>query len=309
MIEHNRKTAIKKAYFTLAIAVAAISASPIITKFATAPSLTTSAFRLLFATALTALISWKTLKNTLRFKSYTVGTWLWMSLSGVALALHFWAWIESLQFTSVANSTLLVCTHPIIILPLSTLIFKEPLKFRKVVGIFITLIGTVMLSGVYGFSGLTQGLYGNVLALIGAFFVAIYLLIGKSIRNHVDNQTYTFVVYASATLTLWALQLGSGLGFSTLTTTDYLVFIALAIIPTLLGHTLFNKVLGTLSATTVSIATLGEPILASIYAYFLFQESLTTMQVLADFSVLAGIILSEMPVSKGKQKKGQSIEI
>ncbi len=300
MARFFQKIAIKPDYFTLAIAVAAISASPIITKFATAPSLTTSAFRLLFASALTALISWKSLKNTLNFKQFPLGIWLWMALSGVALALHFWAWIESLQFATVANSTLLVCTHPIIILPLSTLLFKEPLQFRKVVGILITLLGVVLLSGVNSFSGLTQGVYGNVLALVGAFFVAIYLLIGKGIRNRVDNQTYTFVVYASATLTLWVLQLGSGIGFSTLTATDYLVFVLLAIIPTLLGHTLFNKVLGTLSATTVSIATLGEPILASIYAYFLFQETLGTVQILAGFCVIAGIVLSEMPASKGK---------
>lgn len=291
----------QKAYSLLLIAIASISLSPILTRYASAPSLSISAFRLLFATLLTYVIGSKAIRSGLR--NIDKKNIPWMILSGIALALHFWSWIESLRFTSIASSTLLVCTHPLIVLPASIFLFQEKLTLKKGLGLILTLMGTYLLSGLTGVSSLSSGLYGNVLALIGALFVGIYLIIGKKIRPTVDNDTYTFVVYAVATLLLWLLQTSSKIDITTFQARDYLIFILLAIFPTLLGHTLFNKVLSTLSATTVSLATLGEPILASIYALVLFQESISAVQWMAGCLILIGITLSELP---GRHKKKTS---
>ncbi len=283
----------RNAYFLLLIAITSISLSPILTRFATAPSLSISAFRLLFATVLTVCLGYKSIRIGL--KKLPLKSMIWIVLSGVALALHFWAWIESLRFTSVASSTLLVCTHPLIVLPLSVWLFKEPFSFRKISGLVLTLSGTFLLSGIGNLQNLTQGLYGNILALIGSLFVGIYLIIGKKVRHTVDNETYTFLVYAVATVFLWISQYFSGIDIANFKPSDYLIFVLLAIFPTLLGHTLFNRVLDTLSATTVSLSTLGEPILASLYALFLFKESISAAQFLAGLLILLGIIISEIP--------------
>lgn len=289
----------KKAYLYLLVAIASISLSPILTRFASAPSLSISAFRLLFATALTYIVGYKAIH--LGIKKLSWSSLIWIIISGIALALHFWAWIESLSFTSVASSTLLVCTHPLIVLPLSVFFFKEPLTLKKVTGLALTLIGTYLLSGVGSLEALTEGLYGNMLALIGALFVGIYLLIGKKIRHTIDNDTYTFVVYAVATVFLWCTQFISGIDILHFSGQDYLIFLLLAIFPTLLGHTLFNKVLEKLSATTVSLATLGEPILASVYALILFKEGITGIQLLAGILIIIGILVSEMPMIQSDQ--------
>jgi drug/metabolite transporter (DMT)-like permease len=280
-----------KAKLILLVAIASISLSPIITRFATAPSLSISAYRLLFATLLTYMVGSKKIKKGI--STLTIKQMVWILASGIALALHFWAWIESLSHTSVASSTLLVCTHPLIVLPLSALFFKEPIHTKKIIGITLTLVGTYYLSGIGQLSSLSTGLYGNLLAIIGAVFVGIYLLIGKHLRKNLDNDTYTFGVYFVATAFLWVTQIFSGIDLASFTLNDYVVFILLAIFPTLLGHTLFNKSLEALSATTVSLATLGEPILASIYAFFIFQEELTWMQIIAGILIMMGIYLGQ----------------
>jgi drug/metabolite transporter (DMT)-like permease len=282
----------RKAYIYLLIAIAAISLSPILTRFATAPSLSISAFRLLFATGLTYLLGYKAIN--LGLKKLTRSSVIWIIISGVALALHFWAWIESLNFTSVASSTLLVSTHPLFVLPLCMFLFKEPLTTKKVAGLVLTLLGTLLLSGVGSLQDLTQDFYGNMLALVGALFVGIYLIIGKKIRHTTDNETYTFMIYAVATVFLWSTQPISGINILHFSGQDYLIFVLLAIFPTLLGHTIFNKVLETLSATTISLATLGEPILASVYAFILFKETLTGIQLVAGFLIITGIVVSEI---------------
>ncbi|PDV97572.1 DMT family transporter [Candidatus Chloroploca asiatica] len=221
--------------------------------------------------------------------------------SGTFLAGHFASWISSLAYTSVASSAALVATNPLWIALASFFFFRERLGWRTMVGIGLTLLGTIAIS----FSDSAESLQpnpmlGNLLALIGAATASGYLLIGRSLRRRLSILAYIYVVYSTAAVVLvvWVLLAGQPLfGFSPYA---YLLILALALGPQLLGHTALNYALSTLSATFVAIALLGEPIGSAIFALVLFQEQFAPLQLLGFVLLLAGIVLA----LQAEQSKG-----
>src|SRR5690606_23105812 len=109
-----------------------------------------------------------------------------------------------------------------------------------------------------------EHLYGDVLALGAAVLIAVYLMIGRSVRNRVETLRYMNVVYASGALVLLVVCLATGQALVGFAPREWWNFLGLAFVSTLLGHTLLNWLLGWLRASTVSIFFLGEPVGASI---------------------------------------------
>ena len=139
---------------------------------------------------------------------------------------------------------------------------------------------------------------GNLLALAGALFAAGYLLIGRKVRGNISLLSYTFLVYgiAGIVLLLFAFSFREPLwGFSPPT---YLILLALAIIPQIIGHSSFNWALGYLSAAFVSITLLGEPIGSAVLAFLLLQETPTMLKVIGAILILAGIYIASLGEAK-----------
>jgi drug/metabolite transporter (DMT)-like permease len=133
---------------------------------------------------------------------------------------------------------------------------------------------------------------GDLLALAGAMFAAAYVIIGRKLRVNITLLSYIFLVYGAAAILLVILMLftgGSAFGYPPIT---YLWFLLLALIPQLLGHSSFNWALKYVSAAYVSITLLGEPIGATILAYFLLDEAPTTVKVFGAILILTGIFIA-----------------
>jgi len=88
----------------------------------------------------------------------------------------------------------------------------------------------------------------------------------------ISTLSYTVIVYGTAALMLTAGALLGGIPFYPYPCTDYLLFAALAVIPTIFGHSIFNWALNRYSATLVSLLFLGEPIGAAVLAWLIFRE-------------------------------------
>ena len=117
--------------------------------------------------------------------------------SGLLLAVHFWTWIASLEYTSVANSTVLVTTNPVWVALLSAwLLHEKPVK-AQVVGVALTLVGTLLIFvAKTSHSGAsTAPLLGNSLALMGALAASGYLLIGRALRSNLSLLSYVWLPY------------------------------------------------------------------------------------------------------------------
>jgi drug/metabolite transporter (DMT)-like permease len=285
-----------KPYGALIIGVISVSTSAIFVKLTSAPSGVVAFYRLFFSVLFMLPVFLLRYVSELRF--ITKQDWVRSLISGVFLAFHFILWFESLNFTSVASSTVLVTLQPIFAFIGTYVLFKERLSGKAILCGITAVIGSVVISwGDFVISG--NALIGDILALIACAFITVYLLFGQTVRKRVSLITYTFVVYSISTITLfiYVLFMDESLGGYDLS--NWIFFILLAIIPTLLGHTLFNWSLKWLSTSVISVAILFEPVGATILAYLVLNETINWSQAIGGLIVMTGIIFFLITEKKG----------
>ncbi len=281
------------------IGVIAVSTSAILVKLAgDAPAGIIAFYRLFLAVLIMApfIIA----KHLDEIKAISQKDWILAIVSGVLLALHFILWFESLNFTSVASSVVLVTLQPIFAFIGTYFFFGERFSVAATISLFITLLGSFIISwGDFQMSGLA--LLGDILALLGAVTVTGYFLLGQQLRRTQSLMTYTFVVYGISSLVLFLYNVILSNPFFGYSGQYWGLFLALAIIPTFLGHTLFNWALKWMSTSTISMAIVFEPIGASILAYFILGEAVTSSQWLGGTIVIFGLFLFIMSTTRKKQ--------
>ncbi|GAA0447370.1 MAG: DMT family transporter [Bacillota bacterium] len=286
-------------YIAVVIGVISVSTSAIFVRLADqAPASIIANYRLVFAVLLMAPII--LLKYRHELKLINRKDWLLSILAGVFLAFHFILWFESLNFTSVASSVVLVSLQPIFAFLGTYFFFQERFSSGAVISMLIALIGSIIISwGDFKISGMA--LYGDILALGGAITVTAYFLLGQRVRRSLSLMSYTFVVYSVSAITLILYNLAFQHPFFGYPADHWWVFLALAIIPTFLGHTLFNWALKWLSTATISMGIVFEPVGASILAYIILEEKVTAFQLLGGTIVLFGLFLFILSTNQKKK--------
>ncbi|MCX6650695.1 MAG: DMT family transporter [Methanomassiliicoccales archaeon] len=281
------------AYPALFVAILAVSFASIFIRWSDADPLIIAGYRMLFASLILAPFAFRERRNAERMPRKTS---LLVLITGVVLAVHFFTFISSLNYTSVAASTLLVNCHPLIVGAVSVLLLKESSK-RTVLGVIIGFAGVAFIA----LSGLgSEGAYGNTLALVGGVMAAIYILAGRVLRRSLGIFTYAFLVYLTASVVLLSSALITGVPLWPYSGEELLIFMALAVVCTIFGHTVYNWSLKYLSAPVISTSLLGEPILASLMAFLLLAEAPGWTVILAAPLVLLGVLLtaSDRPVKE-----------
>ena len=279
----------KRQYSVLAIGVISVSFAAVFIRLADAPSLVIAAWRMCLAALILAPFAVKLAGKELR--QISGRDLAMMLLAGGFLALHFGLWITSLSYTSVATSVVLVTATPIFVAVTSYLLFKEKLTIKIVLGIIISIGGSILI-GYGNWSIGTNQLLGAGLALAGALAVAGYLLIGRRIRRTIGLLSYAFITYSSAAVLLLITTMASGYSLSGYSGNTYLMFVLLALIPQILGHSSLNWSLKFMPATMVTIAVLGEPIIATILAFLILNEAPTLTEIIGGILILGGIFIA-----------------
>ena len=275
-------------YIPIIIGVLSVSLSAIFVKFSQADSGIIAFYRMLFSVLL--MLPLFLYKYTHELRELSKKDWLLSSIAGVFLAFHFILWFESLNYTSVASSTVLVTLQPIFAFVGTYFFFKESLSFKTILSGVIAISGSVLIGwGDFKVSG--TALYGDLLALIACALITVYLLMGQDVRKRLSLVTYTMVVYSASTIALFFYVLFKGLSFGPSPSSEWLWFILLALIPNLFGHTLFNWAVKYVSTNVISIAILFEPVGAAALAYVIFEEKLIATQLIGGAIILVGIIL------------------
>jgi len=287
-------------YLVLTLGVLSVSASAIFVKLCTAPSGIIAFYRLFF-TVIFMLPLFLKKQHMREMRLITKKDWLFSAVAGILLAFHFILWFESLNYTSVASSTVLVTLQPIFAFVGTFIFFKEKLSFKAISSGIIAVAGSVVISwGDFHISG--TALFGDFLALVACAFVTGYLLLGQTVRKRISLITYTFIVYFMSTITLFIYALAAKESIIPRQASDWIYFVLLALFPNLLGHSLFNWTIKWLSASTISMAILFEPVGATILAYLLLNEHVVWTQILGGIIVIAGILLFVIDERKLKVK-------
>lgn len=295
-------------YIPIAIGVLSVALSAIFVKFTVADSGVVAFYRMLFSVLFMAPLFF--MKYRGEVKELSKKDWILSAVAGVFLALHFVLWFESLNYTSVASSTVLVTLQPIFAFVGTYFIFKEKISGKAILSAAIAITGSFIISwSDFQIGG--SALYGDLLALIACAFITIYLLFGQEVRKRISLMTYTFIVYSISTLTLFIYVVAKGASFGPYPQMEWMWYILLALIPNFLGHTLFNWAIKYVSTNAISIAILFEPVGATILAFYIFNESLTSAQLTGGIIVILGILLFVIDfkkiINKRKRKKGLPI--
>ncbi len=278
----------------LAVAIAAISTGAILIRLSDAPSAVAAFYRVLFTTLpLLPVAIWRYRDEFARIQRRDL---LFAGVSGLALAVHFATWFESLEWTSVAASVTLVQAQPLFVALGAWLLLRERLTGEMVLGIVVAMTGMVVMSLADLLAGApgSDPLRGNGLALVGAVAAAGYVLAGRSVRQRLPLIPYVVIVYGVCTVCLFGVAVAQGNSLTVYPAREWLLFLGLAAGPGLLGHTVINWALAHLESSVVSVSLLGEPVGATVLAVVLFAEIPAAVTVAGMIVVLGGIVLTAL---------------
>jgi drug/metabolite transporter (DMT)-like permease len=258
----------RSSIWLLLLAVAAVGPAAVFIRLANAPPITVAAGRMLVASTAIGVIV--LLRRGRDLAGIDRAAWARSVLAGLFLAVHFATWITSLDYTSVANSVIIVTTQPIWAALLGIWFLRERVPVATFGAIALAFAGVTVISGGNPAAG---GRLGDLLALIGAITAASYLVVGRRVRRRVATLGYVLIAYSTAAVALliWGLIIKTR--FSGLPTWTWFWIAAAALGPSVIGHTLYNRALGEFSAHAVATTILGgETLLATVLAMIVLAE-------------------------------------
>lgn len=273
-------------FFVLAIALAGVSFGSIFVRLAAAPALAIALWRMSFASLVAVPVA---LGSGARWDARRRRDACLAAAAGGLLALHFGTWISSLQFTTIANSVLLVNTAPVFVALISWAVGARPASGTWMAAMLAVAGAAIISSGGDAADG---SLLGNALAVAGAVAMAGYLILAREAQRGLAYLPYVAIAYGTAAAVLWVAVLASGTAWSGFPPGTWMTLVAMAVVSQLIGHGGYNWSLRHLQPAFVAVALTGEPVVASGLAWWLLDEPLTARTVLGGSVVLVAIVLA-----------------
>ena len=271
----------------LIIALLSVSTSPIVAKsLSGVPAVAISFWRMLIGSFLLWFYSCFNRQGTMnKSKNYSKTI-----LAGILLGLHFVLFFGAIKLTLISNATFLGTLAPLFTLIIEILILKRKFNPKVIFGLGLSLIGAYIIFG-NEFNLAEKYTLGNFLALTCSLCLALCFMIAEKVRQAEDTVVYTRLLYLSAAITLFFLALIGEVSLIGFTYYEYLGLIFLGVIPTIIGHNAIYYSVKYVSPTIVSAFPLGEPIIATILAFFIFGESIGFNIYIGGIITFLGLIL------------------
>jgi len=281
-----------QAHHFIAIFVGMISVSfaSIFVRLSTSPPLVIATYRLGIASMILCPLTLYVggLRGIMKLRIEEI---LRLIVVGVVLAVHFGSWITSLNYTSVASSVIIVNVSPIFVAVMSYFILQEKISLKAGLGVALAFLGASIIA--IGDADFGQGsIQGDAYAFLGALMLAIYILSGRRIRQRLSLLSYVFPVYSTCAATLTISCLAMKIPLYPYPTNEYLIFTALAVIPTIFGHTLYNWALKYFEAPIIAVSFLGEPIGSTLLAMLILNEFPRPLTIIGGIFIFTGIYLT-----------------
>ncbi|MBS1262740.1 MAG: hypothetical protein MAG453_02103 [Calditrichaeota bacterium] len=223
--------------------------------------------------------------------------WRYILLAGLFLCVHFATWTSSLLYTTVASAVFLILTQPVMVAVAAHFILGERLTGVHWFALALAVIGAALIFG--GDIALSRrALLGDALALIGAVFAGAYLFMARLARPDSRDGTpgvslplYLTPVYGISAIGLAVVTIAFGQSFGPFPSHAWLALLGLGLVPTVIGHSLFNWALRHLGALPVNIALVIEPIGASLLAIAFFSETPSRGLLFGSPLLIAAVVL------------------
>jgi Permeases of the drug/metabolite transporter (DMT) superfamily len=269
------------------LGVVGTSLSAVFVKLADAPSMVLVLYRVGFAAVI--LFPYLLIKHRRELKSIPKRNFLLSAVSGMFLGFHFTAYFQSLRYTSIASSVVLVDTEVFFIALMTFLFLKEKLGKKCWIGILVTFAGSVTVAFADAGGG-SNILLGDVIALTGAICMSFYTMLGASCRKRMSTTVYTFFVYAFAALTVLLILCVRGVKLFGYGKINLVSGLGMALFCTLLGHSLFSWGLKYEKPAYVSAVKMLEPVFATVFGILIFSQIPSVYVIAGGSMIIAGII-------------------
>lgn len=296
----NLTTANKNWHATGALiaAILALTISPLFVRWADAPGVITSFYRMLIAGFILTPIT------LITFKKYgfpNKKALLFPVLAGIFTALDHGLWATSIENTTIANATLLNNISPLWVALFALLVWKEKLGFRFWLGLIVVILGA---SAVLGSTIIFRPEFvsGDFLALASSFFYAGFYLVTQRGRVLFNTLTFLWIMLLSAMICILIYVLLKGIPIFGYSLNTYLLFISAALISQLAGYFLITYALGKLPASVVTPSMVAQPVLTALIAIPLAGERLLIWQFLGGLLSMVGIYVIN------REKRGTALE-
>jgi drug/metabolite transporter (DMT)-like permease len=244
-------------------------------RFAEADSLSICFWRLLIAASLMFPLAFLHRRS---LRTLNKGDWMSLGLTGFFLFAHFYFFFRAVQETTVAVATMLLSLSPVITAIGAYVFFHERISLHLALACSLGISGIAALFGenLLNLDATHQlALRGDLWGVLSAAFMSGYILVGKHVRTRLANTVFACAIYFQtaiyAMVAMWIWQVP----FTGYSQRTWVAFVALAVLPTLMGHAIFTYCLNHLNVNFMSCMTLVEPLLAAIAAHYLFAEKLT----------------------------------
>lgn len=221
----------------------------------------------------------------------------WSLVAAIALALHFACFITSLQLTSVAAATALVCLQSAWI-AVFQLLRGTKHRWQVLVGLGVAFGGVVTITG-FDMGASPEALLGDLLAVAGGALAGLYTLAGGKARETMGTGTYTTLCYGMCAAVVAGLALLTRQPLVGFDAGGWLGIVAITVCAQLVGHTAFNHLLATMSPLLVSMIILLEIPGAAVLAAVFLHETLPAGTYAGLALILAGLAV----VATGQRRR------
>ena len=270
----------------LAIALLSVSSSSIIVRFLPDVSASVIAF---WRMGLASILLWiySGIKNQGELET------LWripVIIAGVFLGFHFALFFSAVKLTKISNATLLGTTAPLFTLVFELFVLKRRFPVVTVFGIFLAFLGVMVVQG-FSVNFSSEESKGNLFALAGSLSIALVFLIAEKVRQSIKTVVYCRHLFMWAALTLGVLSMFGGSSIFYFSKIDFFLFFLLGLFPSIFGHVTFNYFIKYFPPSIIISVPLGEPVVASIAAFIIFNEQLPPSTLAGGALTIAGLFI------------------
>jgi drug/metabolite transporter (DMT)-like permease len=188
------------------------------------------------------------------------------SAAGLALALHFFGFFLAMRLTSVATGTALAALQPIFA-ALFVRILGGRITRRLWIGMIVAFVGVLVITGV-DFQISKEAFIGDLVAIACAALAAIYTIIGSRVRETMSTATYTSIVYLTCVIFSISISVIAGVQLWGFPKVEWLYLIALIIGAQIMGHTILNFTLKSVSPVIASTVVFFEVPVSALLAFW-----------------------------------------
>ena len=222
--------------------------------------------------------------------------WL-LAMGAISIGLFHVLWNTSVVMFGASIATVIQSNAPIFVTIIAWFAYREAITRKKIFAVALSVIGTVLCSGITKSSGVEITLIGIAAALMSAIAYGTFPLFGRKLAGDYSPWTILVYIFGFGTLTLMPFQFGQPLPWP-FSQKVIIYFISFILISTIGGFGIFTAALKHLQASIASVIATAEIVFASFMAYFILNERLDIWQILGAVFVMAGVVLVSLPNGK-----------